>query len=173
MANANSNGSNNKTGRKRDPESGKLLPTHGGRGWLEVGTVPAGKEWVLEVAGAIKRDYISDLVSDPSELTAGQVILLGLIGRQLIYLLLIDSWIMDNGGPIQGGGHVQEPMGKLYLSMANSISRNVEKLGMKRVGPSDDLETYIRRHYPKAPPSGSSGEGIARPGGSCEAGGVE
>ena len=68
------------------------------------------------------------------------------------------------------------PLNGFYLAASNSIVRNCERLGLKRISPVDSMEKYLEAKAsaaaavktPDALTKGAAAEKIGAPGAACE-----
>lgn len=103
---------------------------------------------------------MAEMVQDlggPAEITAAQRVLLSVIRQDLIYLALVSEWANAQESIITKKGDVLGALGGFFLAAQGVVTRNCEKLGLKRVTPVQTLEKYLENRAKAArstpPPS--------------------
>lgn len=122
---------------------------HGGVAFIRSGKLPVGKRHVARQADAIIAEMIDDL-GGPGEVTAAQKIIVAAIQQNLVFLGLVNEWLEQQPSIIDKAGEVLAPLGAFYLACQNAITRNCEKLGLKRVAPVQSLEKYLENKAQEA-----------------------
>ncbi len=87
-------------------------------------------------------EMVQDL-GGPGEITAAQRVLLSVIRQDLIYLALVSEWANAQESIITKKGDVLGALGTFFLAAQGVVTRNCEKLGLKRVTPVQTLEKYL------------------------------
>jgi len=141
---------------------------YGAYSFLRTGAVPAGKEYLGNMADQAILRMADDLAGGLENLSGNQITILREVRQLLIFKFLVDEKLMAEGifKPGPGPLELQAPLNAFYLSCCNSIIRACGLLGLKKVSVADDLAGYLKRKYPmdkdkgqveNAPPEGKEG----------------
>jgi len=109
---------------------------------LHTGILPKGKKHIARLIDGVINEMVMDLGGE-QEITASQKIIIANIRQLLVFLGLVNEWILKQPSIINKKGDMLSPLSGFYLAASNSIVRNCERLGMKRIDPIDSLEKYL------------------------------
>jgi hypothetical protein len=148
---------------------------HGGTRFLRTGILPKGKKHIGRLVDGIIVEMIDDLGGE-AEISASQKIIISTIRQNLVFLGLVNEWIIKQPSIIDGKGEMLSPLNGFYLACQNTVTRNCRELGLKRVSPVQSLEGYLEAkakesHSKRTPdtPDAQAGAGeIAPLWASCE-----
>lgn len=115
---------------------------HGGIRFLKTGILPKGKLHIARLVDGIINEMVSDLGGE-QEITAGQKIIISAIRQNLIFLSLVNEWLAQQPSIIDIKGEILSPLNGFYLACQNTVTRNCRELGLRRVSPIENLETYL------------------------------
>jgi len=134
--------------------TGKTKAKHGGYLFLHTGELPPEKHHIELKLNRTRQGLIDTLGGD-ERVSDGQLILIDQITQFTGFLDLIHLFLKQGSSPpfyLKGGRlHVQPALSTFYLACANSISRNIERLGLnkQRVRKIPELREYIEIHSKK------------------------
>jgi hypothetical protein len=131
--------------------------SHGGKLWLKHGVLPVGKKRIGREVDQIMGQMAQDL-GGPGEITAAQRVLLSVIRQDLIYLALVSEWANAQPHLVDGKGEVLGALGGFFLAAQGVVTRNCEKLGLRRVSPVQSLETYLAGKVAASPVEAQTAE---------------
>lgn len=115
---------------------------HGGIRFLRTGVLPKGKLHIGRLVDGIIVEMIDDLGGE-AEISASQKIIISTIRQNLVFLGLVNEWIVKQPSIIDGKGEMLSPLNGFYLACQNTVTRNCRELGLKRVRPIQSLESYL------------------------------
>ena len=123
---------------------------HGGTKFLRTGIIPKGKLHIARLVDGIIAEMVNDLGGE-QEITASQKIIISTIRQNLVFLGLVNEWIIKQPSIIDGKGEMLSPLNGFYLACQNTVTRNCRELGLKRVSPVQSLEKYLEVKATEAP----------------------
>lgn len=130
--------------------------THGAVQFWSKGILPKGQRKLAAYSDEIIQGIIIDL-GGPESITVTQGVLLGQLKKCLIFQMIVDRWLAKPGREfIDAAGNLPPVMSAFYLAVMNNAVRFCLALGLKRVSPADDLESYLKRNYGKGKAKDSS-----------------
>ena len=109
---------------------------------MRTGILPKGKKHIGRLVDGIIVEMIDDLGGE-AEISASQKIIISTIRQNLVFLGLVNEWIVKQPSIIDGKGEMLSPLNGFYLACQNTVTRNCRELGLKRVSPVQSLEGYL------------------------------
>ncbi len=127
--------------------SGKGKGKHSGWLFLRTGKIPKEKHHIELNLNRLRQGLIDGLGGD-QRVGEGQLIIIDQIVQFTGFLDLVHLYLKEEASPFyldKGRLHVQPALSTFYLSCANSISRNLERLGLNKAAQKKipELQDYI------------------------------